>query len=43
MPGIQTDLDLRLAPALRVTLDRDRIQRVLENLIINAPEALAVS
>ena len=40
--GIQTDLDIRLAPAIRVTLDRDRIQRVLENLVNNAREALAV-
>jgi signal transduction histidine kinase len=40
--GIETDLDVRLAPSIRVTLDRDRIQRVLENLITNAREALAV-
>jgi signal transduction histidine kinase len=40
--GIETDLDIRLAPAIRVTLDRDRIQRVLENLVNNAREALAV-
>ncbi len=40
--GIEADLDLRLAPAIRVTLDRDRIQRVLENLVTNAREALAV-
>jgi signal transduction histidine kinase len=40
--GIEADLDLRLAPAIQVTLDRDRIQRVLENLVTNAREALAV-
>ena len=40
--GIEADLDLRLAPSIRVTLDRDRIQRVLENLVTNAREALAV-
>ncbi|HEV2855094.1 MAG TPA: ATP-binding protein [Thermoanaerobaculia bacterium] len=40
--GIEADLDVRLAPSIRVTLDRDRIQRVLENLVTNAREALAV-
>ena len=39
--GIEADLDLRLDETLQVTLDRDRIQRVLENLVINAREALA--
>src|SRR5215210_1592157 len=39
--GIEAELDLRLAPSVKVTLDRDRIQRVLENLLINAREALA--
>jgi signal transduction histidine kinase len=39
--GIEVGLDLRLDPALQVALDRDRIQRVLENLLTNAREALA--
>lgn len=39
--GIEAELDLRLDGAPEVTLDRDRIQRVLENLVINAREALA--
>ena len=39
--GIETQLDLRLDSGLQITLDRDRIQRVLENLVINAREALA--
>jgi signal transduction histidine kinase len=39
--GIETAVDLRLDDALRVTLDRDRVQRVLENLLTNAREALA--
>ena len=39
--GIEVSIDLRLDDALRVTLDRDRVQRVLENLLINAREALA--
>jgi signal transduction histidine kinase len=39
--GIEVAIDLRLDDALRVTLDRDRLQRVLENLLINAREALA--
>ncbi|HEY2293428.1 MAG TPA: ATP-binding protein [Thermoanaerobaculia bacterium] len=39
--GIEVSIDLRLDDSLRVTLDRDRVQRVLENLLINAREALA--
>ena len=39
--GIETAVDLRLDAALQVTLDRDRVQRVLENLLTNAREALA--
>jgi signal transduction histidine kinase len=39
--GIEAQLDLRLDSGLQITLDRDRIQRVLENLVINAREALA--
>ena len=39
--GIEAELDLRLDGALQATLDRDRIQRVLENQVINAREALA--
>src|SRR4051812_9138774 len=39
--GIEVAVDLRLDDSLRVTLDRDRVQRVLENLLINAREALA--
>jgi signal transduction histidine kinase len=39
--GIEVGIDLRLDPALQVSLDRDRIQRVLENLLTNAREALA--
>jgi signal transduction histidine kinase len=39
--GIEVGIDLRLDPALQVALDRDRIQRVLENLLTNAREALA--
>ena len=39
--GIETTVDLRLDDALQVTLDRDRVQRVLENLLTNAREALA--
>ncbi|HEX6903013.1 MAG TPA: ATP-binding protein [Thermoanaerobaculia bacterium] len=39
--GIEADLDLRLDAALQVNIDRDRIQRVLENLVTNAREALA--
>jgi len=39
--GIETAVDLRLDDALQVTLDRDRVQRVLENLLTNAREALA--
>jgi signal transduction histidine kinase len=34
-------IDLRLDAALQISLDRDRIQRVLENLLSNAREALA--
>ncbi|HEY3570891.1 MAG TPA: ATP-binding protein [Thermoanaerobaculia bacterium] len=39
--GIEVAIDLHLDDALQATLDRDRIQRVLENLLINAREALA--
>ena len=39
--GIVVGIDLRLDPSLQVALDRDRIQRVLENLLTNAREALA--
>ncbi|HKV10428.1 MAG TPA: ATP-binding protein, partial [Thermoanaerobaculia bacterium] len=39
--GIAAEADLRLCDPLLVTLDPDRIQRVLENLVINAREALA--
>jgi signal transduction histidine kinase len=39
--GIEVGIDLRLDPALQVALDRDRIQRVIENLLTNAREALA--
>ena len=38
--GIATEVDLRLDDELRVSLDRDRIQRVLENLLRNAREAV---
>ncbi|HYG63556.1 MAG TPA: sensor histidine kinase, partial [Thermoanaerobaculia bacterium] len=40
--GIATDLDLGLPEDLQVSLDVDRMQRVIENLVINAREALAV-
>ncbi|HEX9943030.1 MAG TPA: ATP-binding protein [Thermoanaerobaculia bacterium] len=39
--GIEADLDLKLHASVQVILDRDRIHRVLENLITNAREALA--
>jgi signal transduction histidine kinase len=39
--GIEVGIDLRLDDSLQVALDRDRIQRVLENLLTNAREALA--
>lgn len=38
--GIATELLLRLDDDLKVTLDRDRMQRVLENLLKNAREAV---
>jgi signal transduction histidine kinase len=39
--GIAAEADLRLCDPILVSLDPDRIQRVLENLVINAREALA--
>ena len=39
--GIAVEADLRLCDPLLVSLDPDRIQRVLENLVTNAREALA--
>ncbi|MFL6197256.1 MAG: ATP-binding protein [Thermoanaerobaculia bacterium] len=39
--GIDVTIDLQL-DEIQVTLDRDRIQRVLENLFTNAREALAL-
>jgi signal transduction histidine kinase len=39
--GVAAETDLRLGDAVLVTLDPDRIQRVLENLVTNAREALA--
>lgn len=38
--GIAAELQLRLDDELKVTLDRDRMQRVLENLLKNAREAV---
>jgi signal transduction histidine kinase len=38
--GIEVAVDLRLDDSLQAVLDRDRVQRVLENLLINAREAL---
>ncbi|MFL6291716.1 MAG: ATP-binding protein [Thermoanaerobaculia bacterium] len=38
--GIATEVHLRLDDDLKVTLDRDRMQRVLENLLRNAREAV---
>ncbi len=38
--GIATEVDLRVDDELRVSLDRDRMQRVLENLLRNAREAV---
>ena len=38
--GIATEIHLKLDEDLKVTLDRDRIQRVLENLLKNAREAV---
>jgi signal transduction histidine kinase len=40
--GMATEIDLRLDYDLTVTLDADRIQRVIENLVVNAREALAL-
>jgi signal transduction histidine kinase len=39
--GIAAEIDLQIDGGLQVTLDRDRIHRVLENLLVNAREALA--
>ncbi len=38
--GIATEIHLKLGEDLKITLDRDRIQRVLENLLRNAREAV---
>lgn len=38
--GIATEIHLKLDDDLKVTLDRDRMQRVLENLLKNAREAV---
>jgi signal transduction histidine kinase len=38
--GIATEVQLKLDDDLKVTLDRDRMQRVLENLLKNAREAV---
>jgi signal transduction histidine kinase len=38
--GIATEIHLKLGEDLSVTLDRDRMQRVLENLLRNAREAI---
>lgn len=38
--GIPTEVHLRLDDEVRITLDRDRMQRVLENLLKNAREAV---
>lgn len=39
--GIAVEADLRLGDPILVSLDPDRIQRVVENLVTNAREALA--
>jgi signal transduction histidine kinase len=39
--GIATEIHLRLDDELRINLDQDRIQRVLENLLKNAREAVS--
>ena len=39
--GIEVAVDLRLDDSLQAVFDRDRIQRVLENLLTNARDALA--
>lgn len=38
--GIATEFDLRVDDDLKITLDQDRMQRVLENLLKNAREAV---
>jgi signal transduction histidine kinase len=40
--GIEVEIHLDLDDALQAALDRDRIQRVLENLFTNARDALAI-
>ena len=40
--GIEVAIDLDLDDTLQAALDRDRIQRVLENLFTNARDALAI-
>jgi signal transduction histidine kinase len=40
--GIEVAIDLDLDDSLQAALDRDRIQRVLENLFTNARDALAI-
>jgi signal transduction histidine kinase len=39
--GIATEIHFRLSDDVKVTLDRDRMQRVLENLVRNAREAVS--
>ncbi|MEA2561047.1 MAG: hypothetical protein QOH06_2551 [Acidobacteriota bacterium] len=39
--GVATEIHLKLDDDLKVTLDRDRMQRVLENLLKNAREAVS--
>jgi signal transduction histidine kinase len=39
--GVATEIHLKLDEDLKVTLDRDRMQRVLENLLKNAREAVS--
>ena len=41
--GIATEIHLRVDDEVKVTLDRDRMQRVLENLLKNAREAVMAS
>lgn len=38
--GVATEMDLRVEGEVRIALDRDRMQRVLENLLRNAREAV---
>ncbi|HEX5717640.1 MAG TPA: ATP-binding protein [Thermoanaerobaculia bacterium] len=41
--GVATEIHLKLDDDLKITLDRDRMQRVLENLLKNAREAVSAT